>query len=137
MELPKGVDSVRNLGKEFRDFLTKTNMLALALGVVIGGAVGKVVDACVADLLMPVISVVDTQGDWRGWVLPGPIKLKFGHLLGAVLDFAIIGGVVFVATKAFLKSAPPAPTKTCPACKEGIHPEATRCKFCTSEQPKV
>jgi large conductance mechanosensitive channel len=47
----------------------------------------------------------------------------------------IIAGIVFFITKSLVRSAPPPPTKTCPACKEGIHPEATRCRFCTAEQP--
>jgi large conductance mechanosensitive channel len=49
----------------------------------------------------------------------------------------IIATVVFIITKMFVKQAPPPPSKPCPACKEGNHPEATRCKFCTSELPKL
>ncbi len=138
MELPKGADKVRNLGKEFREFLTKTNMLALALGVVIGGAVGRVVNALVADLIMPLVGMIDASGDWRSLTLNiGRIKFTYGHLLGEILDFTIIAAVVFLATKAFIMAAAPSPSKACPACREPIHPEATRCKFCTSEQPKA
>jgi large conductance mechanosensitive channel len=133
----KGLNAARNFGKEFRDFLLKTNMLALALGVVIGGAVGKVVEAFVADLLMPVIGLIDTKGSWRELTLVvGGAKFTYGHLLGVLVDFLIIASVVFIATKGFVKGSPPAPVKTCPECREGIHPEATRCKFCTAVQPK-
>jgi large conductance mechanosensitive channel len=135
----KRLHSVRNLGREFKEFLTKSNMLALAVAVVIGGAVGKVVDGFVKDLIMPLVGVIDTSGDWRGLVLDlGRVKFAYGRLLGVVVDFLIVAAIVFFVMKAFIKSAPPPPpppTKTCPACKEGIHPEATRCKFCTSEQP--
>jgi large conductance mechanosensitive channel len=83
---------------------------------------------------------VTPAGDWRA--LKGGFwrfNWTYGNFLGTVVDFLIIGFVVFLVTKAFVRQAvppPPAPTKTCPACREGIHPEATRCKFCTSEQPK-
>jgi large conductance mechanosensitive channel len=127
----------RNLGKEFREFLLKTNMFAMAMGVVIGGAVGKVVQALVDDLVMPFVGVVTPAGDWRA------IKLGFwrfnftiGHLMGTIVDFIIIATVVFFITKAFVRNQappPPAPTKACPKCLEGIHPDAKRCKFCTSD----
>jgi large conductance mechanosensitive channel len=122
--------------REFREFLLKTNMFALAMGVVIGSAVTKVVSAIVDDLVMPIVGVLQPSGNWR------EIKLGFwrfnwtlGHFMGTVLDFIIIAGVVFLITKMFVKQAPPPPTKICPACKEPIHPDATRCKWCTAEQP--
>lgn len=137
----KGLAAARSFGKEFRDFLTKTNMLALALAVVIGGAIGKVVDGFVGALLMPVVGMVDASGDWRKLTLElGRLKIAYGHLMGVLVDFTIVALVVFFVTKALLKPAPapPAPvTKVCPECRENIHPEATRCKFCTSVQPKV
>lgn len=136
----KGLATASNLGKEFRDFLTKTNMLALALAVVIGGAVGKVVDGFVADLLMPLIGMVDASGDWRKLTLElGRAKFTYGHLLGVLVDFTIVALFVFFSTKALIKpapAAPAAPSKVCPECRENIHPEATRCKFCTAVQPK-
>lgn len=123
--------------REFREFLLKTNMFALAMGVVIGAATTKLVNAIVEDLVMPIVGVLQPAGDWRA------LKVGFwrfnwtlGHLMGTVLDFIIIATVVFLITKMFVKQAPPPPTKVCPACKEGNHPEATRCKFCTSELPK-
>jgi large conductance mechanosensitive channel len=127
----------KNLGKEFREFLLKTNMFAMAMGVVIGGAVSKVVNAIVSDLIMPFVGVVTPAGNWRSinvgfWRFNFPI----GDLMGTVLDFLIIATVVFVITKAFVKNQvppPPAPTKPCPKCMEAIHPDAKRCKYCTSD----
>jgi large conductance mechanosensitive channel len=132
----KGVGAARNLAKDFREFLFKTNVFSLALGVVIGAAVGDVVKAIVADIIMPVVGAIDTKGSWREmkWEV-WRLKFTYGHLLGTLLDFSIIALIVFMVTKAFLKSTPPPPTKVCNACKEGNHPEATRCKFCTSELP--
>ena len=122
--------------REFREFLLRTNMFALAMGVVIGAAVTKVVSAIVDDLVMPIVGVLTPSGDWRA------IKIGFwrfnwtvGHFMGVVLDFIIIATVVFLITKMFVKQAPPPPVKVCNACKEGNHPDATRCKWCTSELP--
>jgi large conductance mechanosensitive channel len=119
---------------EFKDFLLKTNMFALALAVVIGAAVGKLVEAFVADLIMPVVAVVlPADADWSLWTI-GFWKLRFplGHFFGAVLNFAIIAAVVFFLMKLLMKPASPPPSKTCPQCLESIHPDAKRCKFCTS-----
>jgi large conductance mechanosensitive channel len=129
----------------FKAFLLKTNMLALAVAVIIGGAVGKVVSSLVGDILMPLIGLVLPSGDWRAaqWVLSQTVAadgkvtvnaaIKYGTFLGSVVDFAIIAFVVYLITKALIKEPPPAPTKTCPKCKETIAPDATRCKWCTSE----
>jgi large conductance mechanosensitive channel len=134
----KGVGAARNLAKDFREFLFKTNVFSLALGVVIGGAVGGVVKALVDDIIMPIVGAIDTKGSWRELTLSfWRFKFTYGHLLGVLLDFSIVAVIVFLVTKAFLRSTPPPPTKICPACKEGILPEATRCKWCTSEQPPL
>ncbi len=133
----RGAEAARGIGREFRDFLFKNNVLSLALAVVIGAAVGKVVSAAVEHLIMPFVNVITPKDvPWRTWA-PGFGEVRFGvgAVLASLLDFLIISAVVFAATKAFLRAARPAPTKTCPACREGIHPEATRCRFCGSEQP--
>jgi large conductance mechanosensitive channel len=131
---------------EFRGFLTKTNALALAVGVILGAAVGNVVSATVADLLMPVISLFLPAGGWRearivlsrtadaaGKVTENAIL--YGHLLGTFLDFVIISFVVFLIVKVLVKPAPvpadPA-TKICPECQEMIPAAARRCRACTS-----
>jgi len=126
-----------SLTKDFREFLLKQNALALAVGVVIGAAVGKVVSAIVDDIIMPIVGLILPGGEWRTWELPlthdaaGKVtnSIKYGDLLGRLVDFGIIAIVVFLVTKALLK----APTKTCPRCAEAIPVAATRCKFCTSD----
>lgn len=127
---------------EFKAFLTKSNALALAVGVIIGAATGKVVTALVGDILMPIIGLVMPKGDWRDAqfelsrsVVGGKVTvsaLKYGDFLGSVVDFVIIAFVVFMVTKALLKPAPDVPTKKCPYCKETNDIEATKCKACTS-----
>jgi large conductance mechanosensitive channel len=132
----KFVPNPRDFVKEFRDFLLKSNLLSLALAVVIGTGVTKVVNSIVADIIMPVVGVLTPTGDWRA--LRGGFwrfNWTYGNFLGTLLDFLILASIVFVITKALVKQAPPPPTKICPACKEGVNPEASRCKFCTSELP--
>src|SRR5579872_2498543 len=106
--------------KEFKEFLTKSNAMALAIGVIIGAATSKLVTGIVADLLMPIISLVLPAGDWREKevVLKSSVdaagkmtvtSIKYGDLVGTVLDFLIIATVVFLITKALLpKKAEPA-----------------------------
>jgi len=128
--------------KEFRDFLLKTNALALAVGVIIGGAVGKVVSSLVADILMPIIGIAIPGGEWREAKLvlthkadgsPGA-AIAYGSFLGAVIDFVIIAFAVFMITKALLREKPAAApaTKVCPECKETIPADARKCRACLS-----
>ncbi|HET8575722.1 MAG TPA: large conductance mechanosensitive channel protein MscL [Methylomirabilota bacterium] len=126
---------------DFKEFLTKTNALALAVAVIIGGAVGKVVSSIVADLLMPVIGLVLGGGDWRAWQIAlrtapdGKIlsAVNVGTFLGALVDFVLIAFCVFLITRALLPRAPaPPPMKTCGACGESVLARATRCRYCAT-----
>jgi large conductance mechanosensitive channel len=119
---------------EFKAFLLKQNVLALAIGVVIGAAVGKVVSGLVDDLIMPIVGTLLPAGDWREaqFTLSGKNAIKYGDLIGRLLDFTIVAAVVFFIVKLFIREAPPPPTKTCAQCLETIPAAATRCKACTS-----
>lgn len=133
--------------KGFKEFLLKNNVLALAVAVIVGGAVGKVVSSLAADLIMPLISMVLPSGEWRTAKLVigkavGPDgkevanTINYGTFFGSVVDFIIIALVVYLMTKALIKeppAAPPPPTKNCPRCKEAIAIDATKCKFCTAD----
>ena len=129
---------------EFRGFLTKTNALALAVGVIIGGAVGSLVSGLASDILMPVISLVLPGGDWRNAKIvltsttdaAGKVTenaILYGHFLGTVLDFVIIAWIVFLMTKWLLRPVPGVPMQPCPQCLEPIPVGAHRCRYCTSQ----
>jgi large conductance mechanosensitive channel len=129
---------------DFKAFLTKSNAMALALGVIIGGATGKVVSAIVDDLLMPFISFIMPAGAWQDAQIvlsqstdaAGKVTVnavKYGHFLSAVVDFVMISFVVYFITKQFLKAPVlPDPTKQCPECLETIPLAAKKCKACAS-----
>jgi large conductance mechanosensitive channel len=118
----------------FKEFLLKNNVLALAIAVIVGGAVGKVVTSLAQDIIMPVVSPLLPSGDWRkASIMIGPAEVKWGSFVGNVIDFLIIAVIVYMITKALIKEPAAAPVKTCPRCKESVAADATRCKFCTSE----
>jgi large conductance mechanosensitive channel len=129
--------------REFREFLLKQNALALAVGVIVGAAFGRVVTSVVGDLMMPVISLAMPGGEWRAAKIvlgraAGPDgkdvvnAINYGNFLGTVVDFVIVSFVVFLIVRQFLKPSPSAPTKACPFCREAVPAEATRCRACTS-----
>lgn len=132
---------------DFKQFAFKGNVIDLAVGVVIGGAFGKIVSALVADIIMPFVALVMPSGDWRtsGFILrhaadsKDNVVLRWGDLLGAVLDFFVIAFVLFVVISKIVKAAEghlvgshATAAKTCPFCLETIPAAATRCKACTS-----
>lgn len=129
--------------QDFKSFLTKSNALALAVGVIIGAATGKVVSGVVDDLLMPIIGMILPAGDWREAKLvlktasdaSGKVTenaIAYGHLLGTLVDFFFIALVVYLITKALLKTPPPPPTKSCGECLETIPAAARKCRACGS-----
>jgi large conductance mechanosensitive channel len=129
-----------SFAKDFKDFALKGNVLDLAVGVVIGGAFGKIVTALVSDLIMPLVGALLPGEDWRKFEAT-PLKLKVGDLLGSIVDFTIIALVLFVFVVklmgAIRKRGPvEAPTtKSCAECLETIPLQARRCRACTAPQP--
>ena len=123
--------------REFKAFILKENVLALAIAVVLGAAFGKVVTAVVDDFVMPIVAAVTPGGAWRTATLDlGPVKFLVGDFLSVALNFVIVGFVVWRISKAFVREEPvPAGplTRPCPYCRMNIDPDASRCPHCTSE----
>ena len=82
--------------RDFRNFLMKENFVALALAVVLGGAVGKVVQAVVDDFIMPIVGAITPSGDWQKatWDVGG-MKFGIGDFLAVLINFIIIAFVVW------------------------------------------
>ena len=121
--------------KDFRDFIIKQNFLALAIAVVLGGAVGKVVQAVVDDFVMPIIAAGTPAGDWQKATLDvGPVKFGIGDFASVFLNFLIVAFVVWRIAKLFEKpAAPAAAARTCHFCRMEIDAAASRCPHCTSQ----
>ena len=104
--------------KEFKEFATRGNMIDLAVGIVIGGAFGKIVTSLVNDIMMPILNPLTTGGDWK-LIQVGP-GIKLGSFVGTVVDFVIVAFAIFLLIKAINQvqkkkeaapATPPAPSK--------------------------
>jgi large conductance mechanosensitive channel len=121
--------------RDFRDFIIKQNFLALAIAVVLGGAVGKVVQAVVDDFIMPIVAAATPGGNWQQakWGV-GSVQFGIGDFASVFLNFLIVAFVVWRIAKLFERpAAPPAPARACQFCRMEIDAAATRCPHCTSQ----
>lgn len=146
--------------KEFKDFISKGNVIDLAVGVIIGGAFSGIVTNLVTNIITPVITLITGKVAFTDLFVvlgsdaeyatlaaaqeAGASTLNYGLFIQAVIDFLITAFVIFLLVKGINKvrsvgkkeEAPveEAPTtKVCPFCKSEINIEATRCPKCTSE----
>jgi large conductance mechanosensitive channel len=148
-DLPHGID--QRVGHkaeegavlgEFKGFLLKTNALALAIGVIIGGALGTVVNSLVNDIIMPPIGMALGGVDFSqlkivlkeaaGGDAATEVAIRYGTFLNGIIAFIVIAIVVWQISKMFMKEAPAAEVKTCPFCKEANAPDASKCRACAS-----
>ena len=145
--------------KEFKEFALRGNVLDLAVGVIIGGAFGKIVTSFVNDILMPPIGLVlgnvnftDLYLVIKGQVptgtplseaakIAGVVTWNYGSFINAVVDFAIVAFAIFLVVRTVNRIRRLAPaiepaeptTKTCPHCATEIPIKASRCPHCTSQ----
>jgi len=86
--------------KEFRDFAVKGNVVDLAVGVIIGGAFGKIVASLVADIIMPMVGVIIGGIDYKEFYVSfGSAKVMYGVFIQNCVDFVIITASIFFAVK--------------------------------------
>lgn len=135
--------------EEFKKFISRGNVMDMAVGVIIGGAFTAIVNSLVNDIFMPVLSLITGGFDIAGMsvsfgVGENAATLNYGSFLSAVINFLLIALVIFCIIKAMntakdkMTKKPeekkPAPTtKKCPYCMSEIDIQATRCPHCTSE----
>lgn len=132
--------------KEFKEFISRGNVMDMAVGVIIGGAFTAIVTSLVNDILMPVLSLITGGLDFTSLCIvlgegENAATLNYGAFIAAIINFLLIAFVIFLLVKMInnfsrkKKEEEPAPvtTKTCPFCKEEISIDATRCPHCTSE----
>lgn len=129
---------------EFKTFISRGNVIDMAIGIIIGGAFKAIVDSLVADVINPLLGIIGGK-DLSALTLPlrGEATLNYGNFISAVLNFFIMAVVIFAIVKVMntiadkFKKKPEvveeAPTtKQCPYCKSDIAIDATRCPHCTS-----
>lgn len=130
---------------EFKKFITRGNVMDLAVGVIIGGAFTSIVTSLNNDIISPLLGIfggVDFSQYSVALFGTGAV-LKYGSFLTAVINFLITSLVIFCLIKGIntitdkLKKhddeQPALTTKTCPFCKSEIAIDAVRCPHCTSE----
>ena len=119
-----------SMASEFKDFISKGNVMDLAVGVIIGGAFGKIVDSLVNDIIMPIIGKIFGGLDFSNMYIPlngqamglalveakkaGGV-LAYGNFISIVINFIILAFVIFQMVKMvnkMKKEAPPAPAAT-------------------------
>ena len=92
------------LMQEFKDFLIEYKVIGLAVAFIIGAAATTLVQSLVNDVIMPLIGPLIPGGEWKDAVLNlGPIAIKWGNFLSAVINFIIIAFVVFLIAKIVMK----------------------------------
>ena len=124
--------------KEFKEFAMRGNVMDLAVGVIIGGAFGKIVTSLVNDLLMPLAGLLlgGINFSEQGFAI-GNAVVKWGAFVQSIIDFIIIAFVIFFLVRAMnrlKREEPTTPTtKECQYCFSTIPLKAIRCPNCTSE----
>ena len=125
--------------KEFRDFAMRGNVIDLAVGVIIGGAFGKIVASLVGDILMPLIGLLLGGVNFNELALTvRGAEVKYGLFIQNIVDFIVIAFVIFLIVRTMNRMQKPAPaadptTKECPYCNTMIPIKAKRCPNCTSQ----
>jgi large conductance mechanosensitive channel len=142
--------------KEFKEFVARGNVIDLAVGVVLGGAFGKIVSSLVNDIIMPPIGMVLGSVDFAdlfinlsGGTYPslaaaqeaGAVTINYGAFLNTIIEFLIVAFALFFLISQVNRLQRPTPepapaTKQCPYCFTQIPVQATRCPNCTSQLAK-
>jgi large conductance mechanosensitive channel len=141
--------------KEFKEFAMKGSVLDLAVGIIIGGAFGKIVNSLVNDVLMPPVGLLVGRIDFSNLFFDlsgtnppnlaeakkaGAATLNYGLFVNTCIEFLIVAFAVFLLVRQVNRSRreevvplPPPSTKDCPHCLSAIPVKATRCAHCTSQ----
>jgi large conductance mechanosensitive channel len=133
--------------KEFKEFAMRGSVVDLAIGVIIGGAFGKIVSSLVADVLMPPLGTLMGGMDFSSLAITikeavagqTAVTINYGLFINTVIDFVIVAFCIFMLIRAInrlsRKEAAPAPAPTmkqCPECMMDIPIAAKRCGHCTT-----
>lgn len=126
--------------KEFKAFAMRGNVMDMAVGIIIGGAFGKVISSLVNDILMPPIGLLLGKVDFSHAAIhiTQNVSLRYGLFINTVVDFLIVAFAMFLVVRQcnrFSFNHPPAEPemKVCHYCQTSIAKKAIRCPQCTSQ----
>ena len=133
--------------KEFKEFAMRGNVVDMAVGIIIGGAFGKIVSSLVNDVIMPPIGLILGNVDFSNLAITlrektgtaEAVTINYGLFINTVLDFVIVALAIFLVIKQMNRLnrreeiQVEVSTKECPRCFSTIALQATRCPNCTSE----
>lgn len=124
--------------EEFKKFISKGNVIDMAIGLVMGSAFTAIVNAVVDGILMPIISGLTAGVDYEDLAINFfGAKLQIGNVINAIITFLIISSFLFIIVKAINKTKKEEvvekTTKICPHCQSKINIKATRCPNCTTK----
>jgi large conductance mechanosensitive channel len=131
--------------KEFRNFLSRGNVVDLAVAVVLGTAFGLVIKALVADLLTPIIALIFGKPNFGALSFTiNNSQFLYGDFINALIAFISVAAAIFffvvkplnvmAARRAAGRPDPESDTRACTECLSEIPKAARRCSYCTSEQ---
>ncbi len=134
---------IQKFMKEFKEFISRGNVMDMAVGIIIGGAFTSIVSSLVEDIINPILGLFGGMNfDQYSVKLLGQATLNYGKFITAVINFLIMALVIFLIVKAVNTASEKlskkeeivekVTTKKCPYCKTEIDIEATRCPHCTS-----
>ncbi len=151
---------MKSFFNEFKKFISRGNVMDMAVGIIIGAAFTKIVNSLVADIIMPPIGILMGNIDFTNWFIvlrdgaqtaapyasleaaktAGAVTLNIGFFINSIISFLIVAFAIFSLLKVINKMkeepapAPSAPTtKECPHCFSTINIKATKCPNCTSD----
>ncbi|MCD8037595.1 MAG: large conductance mechanosensitive channel protein MscL [Lachnospiraceae bacterium] len=129
--------------EEFKKFISKGNVMDMAVGIIIGGAFTSIVSSLVDDIINPLLGLFGGMNfDQLAWNITGDVTLYYGKFITAVVNFLIMAVIVFLLVKLMNSAAsrlqkkeePKAPAKKiCPYCKSEVAADAVKCPHCTSD----
>jgi large conductance mechanosensitive channel len=138
----KGDVQMKKFMKEFKEFISRGNVIDMAVGIIVGGAFTSIVNSLVNDIINPFLGLFGGMNfDQYAWKITGDVTLNYGSFITNILNFIIMAFIVFLIVKAMnaatnrfkKKEEEKAPeTKECPYCMSKIAIKATRCPNCTS-----
>ncbi len=135
--------TMRKLGREFKEFISRGNVMDLAIGVIMGSAFTAIVNSLVKDIFTPLLGLLTGGFDFEALAITlgegeNAAQIAYGAFISAVINFLLISIVVFMLIKTINRfrrkkeEEAPAPERLCPYCCQPIAQQATRCPHCTS-----